>query len=531
LAVRHSQGTDVYNLNSGHLRFQIPNSLAGTYFSPGGRFMALPSGTNVLVLSCTDGSVAAQHVVQDGQVITAATWVDDEDHFAIALQQNRSEVYGCEIRILDLPQGAIRNKLYGHFHHISGLDYLPGKVLASTGWDGSTVLWDTASAAKLLELKIGGGSVHLSPDGRRILWESPGRSALVVWRSELTPELTRLDLPSHGWPLDLSPYGLLATESNTRKSWFIPSLSLTANYRLADGLYAILTAADLSCTYALGNGPTGYGLLFRSPLEYDFTKQQLFSGPPSLLPLGTKEADWLRLSPDGHHALVRHKSGFCIVHWEGSPSVTWPTGGWPTDFSISREGRLVASAHPTGMSPPGIRVWDGLTGALMHELPNSRRDVSPRLSPDGRWLLTHCRDQSGFRLYEAPNWVLRRTFTNDFHKSAVAEFNQEGSIATLFYSDRSMVFMETRTWNEICRIPFGGNLNRALFSTDDSQFVMGSESGHTEIWDLRLVRSRLSAMGLDFPVPSLPEPAPSAGINPRQLVIRPGMHLLPVANP
>jgi WD40 repeat protein len=103
------------------------------------------------------------------------------------------------ISLVDYQTGAIRQRLFGHGHEITGLAFSPdGETLASCSMDGTIKLWNlrtmqevctiTFDVKPALGKEIGVQGVGFAPDGTS-LWAFSRSGILKYWRTATLDEI------------------------------------------------------------------------------------------------------------------------------------------------------------------------------------------------------------------------------------------------------------------------------------------------------------------------------------------------------
>ena len=143
---------------------------------------------------------------------------------------------------------------------------------------------------------------------------------------------------------------------------------------------------------------------------------------------------------------------------------------------------------------------------LAQTLEGSEQDLIPTMSPDGRWLIGLRRSDANYVVYRTSDWGIaeRLPIERTATREGLIAFSRNGQMAALVTDARKVSLRETDHWTELASLPAPTLVVQIRFSTDDSQLAIGNEAGLLEIWDLRQIRGKLAAMGLDFPIPPIP---------------------------
>jgi WD40 repeat protein len=171
--------------------------------------------------------------------------------------------------------------------------------------------------------------------------------------------------------------------------------------------------------------------------------------------------------------------------------------------AVSPDGQWIASGT---WHNHGVKVWNARTGALERDLPSDYL-ANVKFSPDGRWLVVG--DAHEYQFWNVRDWKPGLRLTRDMGQalSAVA-FTRDGkTVAVRAGSSVRLVDVVTGTDLALLEPPESGEHFSLCFVADDTRLVVGGSSPQ-RVWDLRLIRERLSAMGLDWPQPPLPAIVP-----------------------
>jgi Tfp pilus assembly protein PilF len=198
------------------------------------------------------------------------------------------------------------------------------------------------------------------------------------------------------------------------------------------------------------------------------------------------------------------------------------------EVAFSPDGRWLATGTWRGTN---VKIWDTASGSLVAELPAA--DASVGFSPDGRWLVAG--EGDAFRFYSAGSWQPGRVLPRETGSEVRGQY--------AFRPDGRMLAASVVVEHELLVQLMGPNSGKPLatlrapevlastwlaFSPDGGRLAVATLGHRIQLWDLRLVRERLKAIGLDqgFPPEFRPDPSLTAppvervtvvGVDPRAL--------------
>jgi WD40 repeat protein len=170
---------------------------------------------------------------------------------------------------------------------------------------------------------------------------------------------------------------------------------------------------------------------------------------------------------------------------------------------VSPDGRWVVPLAHAG-SKDGTHVYDTATGKKVHTL-SFDWNWNGHFSPDGRWLVMVGDAARLWRvsdwklLHQRPGWSLACSPDGE-----ILAVSREGTIC----------LVSAETGKELVRFedPNQDRSGPGTFSPDGTKLIVScSESGTVRIWDLRLMRRGLKALGLDWAAKPYPDEKPSRG--------------------
>jgi eukaryotic-like serine/threonine-protein kinase len=461
-----------------------PDSMQLAYSVPVGvRVLDLASSKIVAELRQNRPQWLAWH--RDGKMLAAA----DEDMAIVLWNVVRRvpihKLVGCK-----------SSGIYGTFSR-------NGDLLAALAWDGAVRLWSVRTGEEIFHapgrwgtrLKFGPGDRLLGPqvhgstfgfwelaDRRvyRTLTRDPALGDCNYYRSSASPTPGRL-LAVGGsdgigfWDLQTGDALCYLQMGKVENAIFDPSGSL------------------------LVEGPSG---LERWPIEEDpAARGVVHVRAPRPLPIPASVDGLLAQSVDGRVVASAQGWGALVLHLDRpeQPIRLGPHND-TRRVAVSADGKWVATgSHFHG----GVKIWDAENGRLIRELPAGKVCV-PTFSPDGRWLLISDEHLLGF--WSLPDW--RPVREQRFSAPAVA-FAPDGKLLAVETGEGSIAIVDPDTGRENVRLedPSRDRAVALAFSHDASYLIAkGTGNGRLQVWDLRLIRTHLMELGLDWEVPAHPSP-------------------------
>ncbi len=416
------------------------------------------------------------------------------------------------IHVWDVPSAREQAVLRGHQEAPWNLSFAPGGLLASTSWDGTVRLWNLAGGQEVL--RLAGTHCQWSRDGRALACRVGQK--VEVWQVVGGEE-----------------YHALAWQRTAGRSTnFAAGLSPDGRW-LALGQLDGLRLFDLALERQTAFLPIG---TTRGSLFLPSGKDLLTSGPQGLhrWPLDQQQGV-LRLGPPAKLAEVS------------------------AALATDRKGKHLAIVDPTADAAAILDVADSAARARPLRHP---RAESVAVSPNGRWLVTGTRSGYGVCVWDTATDRLLRDLQPASRSAAVA-FRPDGArLVTSTVGGTAdartswwEVAADVDAWRELRRLPEHGpfawapdgrlfaqaldryrvrltdgdggqelaileapddvQVHHLLFTPDGSRLiVLANEPAHVRVWDLRLVRRRLTEMDLDWDAPpyAAPQPGPAAPI-------------------
>jgi eukaryotic-like serine/threonine-protein kinase len=491
-AIGHADGSiSLHDLASG----QPPRRLAGALrpkalaFHPSGRQLAVAHGASVQVLDLDTENVTATLPHRLG--VASLAWHPDGKMLAVAHQGP------ARIHLWDVPalkqthvlEGIRNGGVTMAFNHA-------GDRLASTGWDGMLRLWDPRTGQQLFGTTSGMGIPRFSPDDR-LLSGDIGHRKLRLWEVSACREYRTLVLASTAGQLEyqitaIRPDGrLLAVGTFEGVGLWDLATGKEFEFLKSSGSTAVLFEPSPSGAL-LTNGSAG---LLRWPAKVEPDSPGVLRiGPPRKLSIPGPIVN-VAASRDGRVIAVAQFRGGRVLHLDrpGQLVVLGPHDD-ARGVAVSPDGRWVATGSHTGT---GVKVWESQSGKCVAELlPQIGSYVG--FSPNGKWLLT---TGGGCRLWSVDSWLAgpkiggdSAAFSADSKMLAVTN----GSAVRLVDPDSGREFASLDDPNQ-------DRPRDIIFSPDGTLLVAANDDSRSvHVWDLRLIREQLAAMGLDWDLPKYP---------------------------
>lgn len=262
---------------------------------------------------------------------------------------------------------------------------------------------------------------------------------------------------------------------------------------------------------------------FRWPVSVD--SKTVTIGLPERLPLnvGSEEID---VSADGKTIAQAQFLGYGMQRWAGGwiltpdrphdPIYVAPGIG-QSRAKVSSDGELICLGEHAGLT----RIFNSHTGQMIWQDSELVIGYRPQFTPDDRWLV------GGYGAVRVGEWDKHVTL-DPSRTAELHAVSPDSRYALLFMSEGYLRLVEIATGRELARIePPDGRVGMFTFTPDGTRLLEPSLEG-LRVWDLRLIRSKLGEIGLDWDAPPFPEKSPAPAKPPLELNFR-GRDLL--ANP
>ncbi len=433
--------------------------------------------------------------------------------------------YDSRVYVWNIHRGALSSILEGHTQMVTGAQFAhSGYLLATTGFDGMTLLWDAVSGVPLAVTY--GGIQQFSPDDRRLAFQSGKK--IGVWDVAAAPECRTLHPGMFGnrseareaaglRPADVSPDGrLLATSGGDGiRLWESDTGRELAHLRAGVCETVLFHPDGRSLIVASKWG------LYRWPIRLDAERgpDAIRVGPPELLrePAGNwRKATWL---PD-HRTLALIDDGISRVllldsnhpHVARSRATALDSGENRRmhTVAVSPDGRWLAAG---GWYEAGVRVWD-LPRRRLERILRPKDAVGDTkffigFSPDGRWLVSTTipdASKSFYQFWRVGTWEPGLRIDGEGGNYGVPAFTRDGRLMALGIATDHVLLADAATGRELARLSTLKPVNPVplVFSPDGTKLIASTDQKTALVWDLRRIRDQLVPMGLDWDAPPYP---------------------------
>jgi len=422
---------------------------------------------------------------------------------SVALSQNgECLAVGCydgRIVIWDTHTGVSRAVLEGHENNVTATAFNhAGTVLASTGWDDTFRLWDTASWKQIV--RTGGTSTELKfgPGDRSLAYLQQGELAGVLEIAS-SDVFHQMNVPPHahqqGWCVTFSPDSRLIATAHTDGVAIRDAIHGAELAWLPIGYCrSVMFVPDGTALLTSG----GAGLLYWPlAISHRDGTDELVLGERHPIQEGV-EFMGATLSGDGRWIAAAIKTNKSVVVYE----VAHPAN----HFAFTNIASIESVATTTDIcwlatgawGRPGVKVWNVSKRRLETELafPESAR-VS--FSPDGRFLAA-----SGvtYEIWQTGTW--RKLYEvrkpDSENAGGILTFSPDSRWLALIKQGREIVLLEAATGNELASFqsPRLTGIAALCFSPDAAKLVALQTDQSLQVWDLRAARHELASRSLNW---------------------------------
>jgi serine/threonine protein kinase/WD40 repeat protein/tetratricopeptide (TPR) repeat protein len=435
---------------------------------------------------------------------------------------------GDRVYVWHVERGELASVLQGHTSGVLHAQFAhAGYLLATWSWDATTRLWDAASGEALVT--AAGSFWRFSADDRRLVfldgtkigtWEvADGRECRILHHGMIgnRTESTIGVLLQGG---DFSPDGRLLSAASTDgvRLWEVETGRELAHLKTGTYGPALL---HLDGQSLITNSPWG---LYRWPIRpvAGRSAHALQIGPPQFIRESSSNP-WQVAWMPGHRGLMINdntNARVLLVDLNDPTPATSQAAVLPSEHgrmtmvAVSPDGQWIASG---GWKERSIQIWNVATRRLERCLPpcDGRGDTQfyVAFSADGRWLVCAAdnKEASGYYFWRVGTWERELLIRTEPDIPRAPAFTRDGRLMALRMSSQQILLADPANGRAIARLSALHTVNATplSFSSDGSKLaVVTAKQGILELWDLRRVRDRLKAMGLDWDRPDYEEKPP-----------------------
>ena len=430
-------------------------------------------------------SDAVQEFLLDGPVLDCQ-WHPDGDKLALGL------IGGVEL--WDVPSRSKLSKMIGHSQQVVRVRFNKrGDCLASTSWDGTLRIWDTASGDQIA-LYTGGAVSHGGHES--VLGIRTFNNELQV--VELDPPVGH-DRLRNGNATGQSQYNcgdttadgrlLIAGSQNSIEFWDLVDRRLLAKIVQPFTLQMFLDSQQNLLNYfTFPSGMRQVSLQFDGPHCRVGTPAVLGSSPSAAYP----DAD---ITPDGQLWAIADNGKARLQRANGEMLREIDIDHSHKNICLSPDGNMLVT-H--GWHSPKVCVWDAKTGSLIQQFSAFRTQHS--FTPDSKQLVTSTGAEYVFR--NIADWkIARRIERHDCEYPSGIAFAPSGDLVALELSWGVLHLLRTDSYEtvSILKSPKRERLVRFRFIGENNNlFSFHSIAGEIHFWRINELNQRLNQMDLGW---------------------------------
>jgi len=353
-----------------------------------------------------------------------------------------------------------------------------GKRVVTAGEDGTAIIWDAESGARLRELPAHDGPVNgaaFNPTGSEVATAYKDGTA-IIWDAESGARLR--ELPAHDGPVNgaaFNPTGTEVVTANKDGTAIIWDAETGTRLHELPGPAGSMESAAFSpngseVVTASENGAAGI---------WDAETGKLLV--PLEVPAGSVES--VAFSPNGKEVVTAEEDGTAIVFNAQSGKPVLPLdpleGGAVLGASFSPDGKEVVTAEQDRTAT----LWDLATGKPLMVLSGDEGPVrAATFSAGGSEVLTASEDGTA-RIWEAQPHQLLRVLRGDHGIVDDAAFSPNGEEVVTANQEHSASIWDVESGKQMLLSGAKGVVYTAAFSRDGRRVVTASGNGTASIWD------------------------------------------------
>jgi serine/threonine protein kinase/WD40 repeat protein len=430
-------------------------------------------------------------------------WTNPAPVAAAALSQDgESLAVGCydmRVYIWNTRTGASRAVLEGHEHQVVGVGFNhAGTLLATTSWDNTFRLWDTASWKQVL--RGHGTSFELKFDAQdRVLahiQQGDVAGTMEIASSSVFCQLhAQANAHYEGWSVDISPDGRLAATAHTdgvairdmasgAERAFLPVTSRSAMF-VPDGSALITSGQSGLVLWPIASSSQGGEMKVRVG-----ERGVIRDGLPFMGATLGDHGRWVAAANPAANRRAGSVALYEVAHPENRFGLTELPG--IQFISATADMRWLAAGTWGGT---GVNVWNVPERRLERSLPVPG-SANVAFSPDGTLLAT---GGTSYKVWQAGSWrqlyeVLK---PNPDNIPGLMTFSPDSRWLAVL-KRRDIALLDAATGHELATLeaPHQPWIRAFCFNADASKLISLQADQSLQIWDLRAVRRELAALKL-----------------------------------
>ena len=484
---------EVFSLPDGERLYQLRADADRIAFSPNGQFVAAASRNRPVLSIWELATKKRTHQWTVTNYVEQIGISPDNRTVACAL------VGDYTIHTFDAAQGERLNVFRGHENSGIMLAFSKnGRLLATTGWDHTTRIWDPQQRDELVRADLMHGRFNWS---NNTLTFRDGNTVAGTWDVIDNPEFRTFRVNGSGRFYDSvfweDKHLLFSCSADGIYIWHTEDRRLLQLLPIGRTTSLCLDVANSSLVSA---GSIG---VWRWPIDADQLHGRLKLGPPASWiereKINVTEAEGLAKSADAKRFAVTGSHGAVLVYAaDNAREVVLKKMHDTTHLAMSPNGNWIASAAKYGK---GLKIWNANESRFVVDLLPDQVVGSSVFSSDGKTLFAV--GQNHLCSWQVPNWE-RQWETSVPYTDVVACGNLGAMMAVTGKQNREILLLDAGDGRELATLTSpidSGNLEAARFSDDDTRLVAVRRNA-IEVWDLKRIRSNLDDMGLDWESPA-----------------------------
>ncbi|HVY68736.1 MAG TPA: hypothetical protein VHH73_02345, partial [Verrucomicrobiae bacterium] len=460
--------------------------------------LLIGSGEGVRFLRWRTGDVTRRLAVPDGNGTIRAS----EDGRWLAAGASTGV-----ITLWDLQAGTT-NTLVAHKDFVSDLIFGARQgLLISRSWDGTTRLWELASARSILTTRRG-YAMSLSQDGERLIYMRE-KAGIGFWRLQ-RPASFRVvgSSPAENVAISspwFSPDGrwLVASQESGLMLWDVSGRHSPIALNFENMIYGAAQFVDegRELWAAAANGIRRWRIQWPPPDAINANAPPVVTGG-EIIP-GT-EADEI----EGLLAPAKDQIVFCRNRMEviwldtRSGKVIRKFGPHPGVLSVSVSPDLHWLAT-SGRHGARMNLWDMQTGQFVREM--DARDAVVSFSPDGRWLA--CSLGYEITLRDTRDWQARPAFPREVTSGlpGLVAFSPDSRWLAIPQSEQELQLVDVEANAIRASFPSPNPVNfRGCTFSPDSRSIVVTAGNEVQMWNLAVLEKELDSLGMGWRQPASP---------------------------